>query len=230
MKVKLLAALCLAGMSALAHAGTIVGGSNLLDNNDLNQLETWLGAGQLTLTNVYTKAQNDTAWTFHAAVDNQGPTFVVLQASADAGATWYTVGGYDPKSWNSTKSGFSLSTTHDAFLFNLDSGVKYSQVTDFQTVDSEGYGPTFGSAYDLWVNSTLKGGQSFLQAYSAQAGDTGQSIVDATATAGRSLVIGQLEVFTIAALPANVPEPASLGLVGLGFAGLAAARRKGKRG
>jgi hypothetical protein len=63
-----------------AHAGVILGGSALLDSTDLTKLEGWLGEGELTLTNVFTKTIGDDGVDFHAAADGKGRTFVVLSA------------------------------------------------------------------------------------------------------------------------------------------------------
>jgi hypothetical protein len=55
-----------------ARAGQVVGGT-LVDGPALAQLEGWLGEGELTLTNIFTKTAGDEKddSSFHAAVDGR---------------------------------------------------------------------------------------------------------------------------------------------------------------
>jgi hypothetical protein len=236
-----------------AQAGTIVGGSSMLGASELAQLETWLGQGPLTLTNIFTKGvDGNTSFDWHAAVDGQGATFSVLQIVMNISGTeqvTHTIGGYDPQSWAST-GGYSVTAAdadRTAFLFNLTTGVVQYQCksTDpaicgvdndpsntsgqYQTYNQGSYGPTFGNGHDLYVNSALSGGYSYNYAYDVPGGifgHAGQNGLDPNQSNWVFASVLALETFTIAAGPVEVPEPAPLALLAVGLLALGVARRK----
>src|SRR5262249_23673988 len=107
-------------------ATTVVGGSSLLGASDLTQLQTWLGEGPLTLTNLFSRTPGDgkTSSSFHAAVDGKGPTFSVVEVQDTQGNVRQVVGGYDPQSWDSSGA-YHLTpnaVNQTGFLFNLTTG------------------------------------------------------------------------------------------------------------
>jgi len=227
----------LLALSALT-AASAARADSLLSDGDRAQLAAWLGGGELTLTNIYTKVVGDTAASFHAAVDGKGPTFSVMQAMDDQGKTWL-VGGYNPQSWSS-KGGYNMTPEQQdrtAFIFNLTSGVMRLQAPTSFAVDSAGayqtfndpaYGPTFGIGHDLYVGQDLTQGLSVLYSYAGTdpvSGGFHTSLLDGSPYPSKpNAIIGQMEIFTFSLTP--VPEPsAALMLVG-GLAALVLATRR----
>ena len=175
------------------QAGVIVNGSSMLDANDgtLTQLENWLGQGELTLTNIFTKNQtdgisgNDTARDWHNAVDGQGATFTLWEVTTSNGRGGYDnfiYGGYNDESWSSY-GGWDYDHTNDErnnFIFNLTTGVKLDQclTTDvdcggnwnpndgrYATYNNAHYGATFGGGFDLYVSYDLNHGHNYQYSY-----------------------------------------------------------------
>ena len=98
-----------------ANAGIVTGGS-LLSNSDANRIETWLGSGDLDFTNIWSGSRGATASSWHAAVDNAGPTVSIYDVTYMNQR--YLIGGYTDASWSGAN--FYVSDT-DAFVFNLTS-------------------------------------------------------------------------------------------------------------
>lgn len=227
----------------LAVAGLVVSlgaqadsGTSLLSPGYKTQLETWLGEGRLSLTNIYTKAAGDTSLDFHKASDGKGRTFSIMEATNASGQTWL-VGGYNPQSWSSSDG---MHVTMDdsqrtAFLFNLTAGFMLPQLKQYfsgdsigsgQTFNDRDYGPTFGSGHDLYVPQDLThGGYSSLYTYNRFGQpNSGVSLIDGSVFTNPNITFGAIQVFSISA----VPEPGSYGLmlVGLGVMGLVLQRKR----
>ncbi len=151
---------------AVALCLTAAANAQLLTNADQTQLESWLGQGNLTFTNIYTMKPGDTTADFHTAVDRSGPTFVLMDISGNGGLGAFSlanqvVGGYNPQSWNADITNFTLTTNdaeRNAFIFNLSSdriqrenlnGQGLPQQDEAQTYNAWNNGPTFGGGFDL---------------------------------------------------------------------------------
>jgi|OM-RGC.v1.009417252 hypothetical protein len=245
------AAIILFGLHGAASAGTIIGGSSMLNAGHVTQLESWLGEGPLALTNIFTKGvtgSNATDW--HNSVDGLGRTFSILEITAfdpqQGQNVTQIIGGYNPQSWHSS-GGYNV-TTNDvdrtAFIFNLTAGVLQRQClstdplacgTDaadtgrFQTHNSATNGPTFGGGFDLNVTFDLNGGTSSNYSYDVAGGLPGagsENGLDPNPLSAGWISVGALETFTIAA-DTQVPEPGMLLLFGIAVVGVGRTRRNG---
>ena len=222
------------------HSADVVGGSDLLNASSAAQLETWLGAGQIELTNIFDKSEGESAVDFHAAADGKGATFSIIEVIGYdffKFATPVLIGGYNPQSWTSAETGYRLTPElidRTAFIFNMSDSEIYRQRLDssageYQTYNNPQRGPTFGAGSDFIVDSTLSYGYSRLYSYGTDA-DQDRDIARYPQYTGASLKYGRIEVFSIAnvASIAPVPEPEAyaLMLVGLGGLTVAVKRRK----
>ena len=218
-----------ATVTTTAHAGLIVGGSSLLTSGDLTLLESWLGEGPLTLTNIFTKTVGSTPLDFHAAADGKGRTISVMQATDDGVSA--IIGGYNPLSWSDIADyNRTFDNAHrTAFLFNFANNTLYPQLLSTPGDDRGLYqtfnwafccGPSFGGGFDLGVLGDLTIGYSNLYSYSSGDGsDRGLSLVSGQRYDGINMDVGELEVFTV-----NADEPSTLPLLGVGLLGICALR------
>jgi len=233
-------------VSGAAHAAAVIGGSALLTAGYANQLETWLGEGSITLTNIFTKQAGDTSADFHAAADGQGRTFVVISGTEGNTGNSAIYGGYNPHSWNSCCGYYVASDVSDrtGFLFNLSLSQLFPELTgeftggpamgfdagQYQAVNILSYGPTFGGGHDFYVTQDLSLGYSYLYSYAdINASNYGTSVIDGSKNNGLDIKIAGIEVFTISegtVVDGHVPEPGTLALVGLAVTAGAATRRR----
>lgn len=196
-------------------AASIAGGSTLLSGADANQLEAWLGEGNIILTKIFSTTVGDgkTSTHFHTAADGQGRTFTVVELPAQGGYQRKVIGGYNPQSWSSignyNYSGADSQRT--AFLFNLTTGALHRQklsavdgnIGQYQTYNNSSYGPTFGGGHDLYIDSGLHSGYGYQYSYGpSPAGGYSNGIPGGGQS---SLSYGTVEVFTITNNPNAAP-------------------------
>ncbi|WAR25381.1 hypothetical protein MAR_011085 [Mya arenaria] len=121
-----------------------------LTDEEMNQLETWIGSGSKAFSLLYsiTRDACDPA-AFHRLCDNQGPTVTVLYNTQGS-----VFGGYTSASWDVAKGGYI--PDDKAFLFQL----RYSanrkctkfpvKQPELAVYSSKTHGPCFGKgASDL---------------------------------------------------------------------------------
>lgn len=227
-----------AGAPAVTPAASAqtTGAPGLLDAGRYGQLERWLGAGELDLTNVYTRQAGDTSADFHAGADGRGPTFTLLEVTNAAGNT-YLVGGYNPQSWASGDGWHE--TPRDwqrtAFLFNFTVPAVYRQILSGYILPSQGqrqtfnesdFGPVFGSGPDLFVNDRLDTALSWQLSYGNPL-DERLSIIDRT-VGGETVRVDAMEIYAITPVPE--PGPLAMLLAGIGVLGgmLRLGRKRGQ--
>ncbi len=226
------------GTVGVGHSTSIIGGSSLIDTDDVMQLESWLGEDNLALTKIFSKsADGASAGDFHEHVDNQGRTFTLIEVintiktdnitHVETTTDVRIIGGYASQSWTST-GGYNDHAAPESFLFNLTSATLYSRTTNGHYMYNDAsYGPTWGGGHDLKINDTLSGGVAnigFSYGDTSKYGD--DDYQKAFAGSKSSWTIGELEVFTIASDSSPVPEPSTMILLGAGLLGLAGFGRK----
>jgi hypothetical protein len=221
--------------AAPARAVVVVGGSSLLSPVGAAQLETWLDAtplysGSLQLTNIFTKTAGSTGLDFHAAVDGQGPTILVMSATTIRGGRTDLIGGFNPLSWSS--SGFYQNTPpgdpRNAFIFDLSTldlrPQSNVQIGVVQTRNLGFAGPIFGAGNDIAVGPLLTLGSVNPESYgvgcNSHMGFSCEGQPNFFGGINETLFLtGGLEVFTISEIAA-IPEMSTWAMMMLGFAGL----------
>lgn len=214
-----LVAVCALSSAAGAHATTVIGGSDLLSAASAQQLSDWLGEGPIQLTNIFDKVPGNTTQDFHAAADNKGATFSIIEVSGFQGVSLTTpilIGGYNPQSWISSGT---TTNTGNSFIFNLSQSLLFTFIGSSEAVNVSSNGPSFGAGLDIGLVGSLDEGYSFLASYGLGGVSTpGRDIsrYPENFQGTSSLTFRQIEVFAVS----TVPEPESYLLM---LAGLAAA-------
>lgn len=218
-----------------AQAGVITNSSEIITSTEHQTLVEWLGE-DFDLTLIFAKEDGDTADDWHAAVDNQGATFTIMEIIN--GDDVRIVGGYNIYDWDSTSAWLQSDSTEN-FLFNLTSGEVYEKndATTFQTYNSADYAVGFGAGIDLLVNFDLTTGYANIGNSYGESDLTGSADYQASFTGTfNSWVIGSYETFTISESTQDfslgeknieaedVPVP--LAFAGLGLIGLMGFRKK----
>ena len=240
-KLTLIAGLIASSFALNANAGIVTNATDILTGTGHAQLSEWLGE-DVDLTRIFAKGvDGDDSYAWHAAVDNQGATFTVMELFDKDTNERRVIGGYNSNNWLS-KSRYLDSKT--AFLFNLTDGLvfekndRYSNGS-FATYNHQTHGSTFGAGNDLYVNTSLSGGYAQIGHTYGDTSQYAQSSYQEEFTGSyNNWTIGAYETFTLSdstgsfgsganavltesGLPNDVPVPfalAGLSLLGLGFA------------
>ena len=230
--------------SSATASSVIVGGSTLLTQSSADQLATWLGEGDLKLTNIFSHTTGDgqNYSDFHNKVDGKGRTFTIAEVTS-IGASKIIVGGYNPQSWSSdgTNNNAVTDPERTAFLFNLSAAIPFELKEKLVAVDNNvglvrtnnqaTHGPSFGSGSDFGISapnsvSSLDRGSAYQYSY-GPAGLGGNTLLGTTLGVGQSIpfTIDRLEIFTVADV-APLPSAALVGFVLLGGFALTRGRRR----
>jgi len=91
----------------------------------------------------------DTATSFRAACNNQGPTVVIVETSIGN-----LFGGYTDISWGTASNRYAKSSK--SFLFSLRPSMKQYMIksTSYAVYHHSSYGPTFGNGHDIYLSNS----------------------------------------------------------------------------
>lgn len=231
LEIALIGTLTLAAITPLsANAGVVTGGS-LLSNSAADQLENWLGSGDLNFTNIWSGAAGATSISWHASVDNVGPTVSIYDISV--GTTRYLIGGYTDNNWyRSGNPDYQID--NDAFIFNLTAGIvkrnseSLNSTARYAIYAAPGYFATFGGGHDIYGGVNILGAPQAGYAYPGYS--YGPYLAGNIVNGGTSVTyftVNSLETYAFAPVTQSqdLPEPAPLALIGLGVAGIWLGRR-----
>jgi hypothetical protein len=225
-----------------AQAGIITNDTDILSGAGHEQLSTWLGQ-DVDLTRIFAKGIDGVdGYAWHSAVDNKGATITVMEIFNGSERT--IIGGYNQFSWLSSRL-YTNSPSTNNFLFNLTTGIGYQKNTNniAQTINAGAYGATFGSGYDLYINSALSGGYTKIgNSYGDRSRYNTSAYQNEFAGSFNNWTIGAYETFTLSGSTGNfgsgatalvdengleiVDASAPLALASLGLFGLMGFRRK----
>jgi WD40 repeat protein len=216
----LIAAVMLAATAGQAQA------TMLLTSGAETQIETWLGQGNLSFNELFSKVPGATSFDWHAAVDGLGPTVTLLEVINVLDPLTQqplVIGYYNPNSWSSSGDFYYTHNLSDrtAFLFNLNTDLKLDQRLDargqFQSYNALDYGPTAGGGFDLYVDTYLINGASNNYSF----GPTISSNTVIGVPYYSAYTFGRLETYSFSPAAITTPEPASMALAGFAGVGMA---------
>ncbi|EGG20238.1 hypothetical protein DFA_07360 [Cavenderia fasciculata] len=167
--------------------------SKLIDSTQLEIIKNWIGTSK-TLNLVYRGTRDGfQASKFHSLCDGKGET-VTLIKSTDGNV----FGGYNSQSWNTNNTFYG---DNKCFIFTIINKqglhpTKYipSGVNSNYAVGSAGYGPVFGSSYDILISDQCNSNQSSYQNFPSTYSDTtgkGKS----TLTPTYNFKVDEIEIF-----------------------------------
>ena len=223
-------------VSGLTSAGMIDSEAVLLDDAGASLIEGWLGQGDLDWDSVWYAETNTgaTSASWHSVVDALTHTVSIYQAVNAVGQN-VLVGGYTANDW----SGSSYKHDQAAFIFNL-TYPEYQEVihSSLATYADTSYFATFGGGHDLFGGrnelisnvDVHRDGYVYSHSYDLSKGtiDVGDNIAYNNNNNFRVIALETYTFSTQSEPSAEVPEPASFAMLGLGVSFLAFSRRKRK--
>jgi len=207
----------LCSINHFAVAGLIDTNSTLLNQVNATQLEQWLGQGDLDWQSIWYGETGATAASWHAAVDDIGPTVSIYDVTYEGHN--YLIGGYTSLNWG---EGSYKRGRGESFIFNFDNMKKWNiSAGEVEIVSLAKYFATFGVGIDLWGGKTILDVGSSFKGYYQYASDA--DVLLGEPGRGGYFNINALETFTFS--PATqVPEPPTVVVFFLGVIGLASIR------
>lgn len=135
-------------------------GSNVVQTGETELLLQWLGTKNVKFELCFRSSMHGASSSeFHNRCDGKGATMTFIKTN-----NGYRFGGYTSKSW--FNSGNYNYYDDRAFIFSLDKQTKIPINWNYYiTYNHSSYGPTFGGGHDLYINSNMSYGYSYLYSY-----------------------------------------------------------------
>jgi hypothetical protein len=189
----------------------VIGNSALMTQAFEQQLESYIGAGYLDFTNIFSKDSSNAAYNdsvdWHREVDNKGPTISLMEIINKADQSTVIIAGYNPFNWSSSAF-YTYSSNTSSFLTNLTHNLLFQKNTNTTIIGYNHlqYGPNFGGGDFSLSNNLTIGSSNIGYSYGDRAmyGNTDYQQLF-PGTGGRlNWTVGRLETFT---LQAGLYEP-----------------------
>jgi hypothetical protein len=216
--------------SNFSNAGLIDSSSVLLNDSGANQLETWLGQGDLDWDSIWYGTNGATSASWHAAVGRINNTVSIYKAINALGQE-VLIGGFTTSNWG----GGGYKSDSNAFIFNLTQNEKQDSTGDPSTAiyRSPHHFATFGGGHDLYGgylyigNNSLwwKNGYTTSYSYDVTKGSIDVGTDNVRYAADSQMRVIAMETYSFSTAQ-PVPEPSTLAIFALGMIGLVSRRFK----
>ena len=135
--------------------GNIVGSINrnkalqsnemIIDEKERKLICDWISINRKVKMELLYKAtrDGDSSSAFHNKCDGKSPTLTLVKTS-----NGYRCGGFTNTPWESSRN---YKKDNNAFVFSMDTRIKYMSTNDYSIYCYSGYGPTFGGGHDLYL-------------------------------------------------------------------------------
>eukprot|EP00823_Brevimastigomonas_motovehiculus_P005835 TRINITY_DN445_c0_g1_i1.p1 TRINITY_DN445_c0_g1~~TRINITY_DN445_c0_g1_i1.p1 ORF type:complete len:562 (-),score=164.15 TRINITY_DN445_c0_g1_i1:132-1817(-) len=183
------------------EGGASFKGSTILSAQQQKILNSYYSKEKKAKWTLVYKGKKDglTASSFHAKVDNAGPTMTIIKASG----TNYIFGGFSEQSWGSSAG---HRADPKAFLFSMvnrpNRPCRWTiSNSSYAIYANSSYGPTFGSGYDIYVASSMTSTSNYCSSSSTyRCDDTSISTTTFTDFFGGSYnwTVDDVETFALA--------------------------------